>query len=213
MVTLCHAVKGGSGTTVVCCGIALSNDRPTLLVDLDGDLDAALGTVDTDRPGVGDWLRTDLPTDRLDELTIDVTTRVSLIARGATPTGDLDRWRELGEWMAAWEEERSGEVVIDTGTRALPVPFIESCPNRLLVTRACYLGLRRIGSLPVAPTGVVHVVEPGRTLAARDIERSCGASIVATVPWDPNVARAVDAGLLASRRIPRVLRRGLRRVA
>ena len=43
MVTLCWAVKGGSGTTVVTSTLALESTRPALLVDLDGEIDNDCG--------------------------------------------------------------------------------------------------------------------------------------------------------------------------
>jgi hypothetical protein len=65
---------------------------------------------------------------------------------------------------------------------------------------------------PVRPTGVVLVDEPGRSLGQRDIEHALGVPVEAVVSLDPAVARAVDAGLLASR-VPRMVTRALRRVA
>lgn len=82
----------------------------------------------------------------------------------------------------------------------------------LLVTRACYLALRRAVSAPIRPTGVVLVAEPGRALRATDVEAAVGAPVVATVAVDPAVARAVDAGLLTAR-LPRLMERDLRRIA
>ena len=74
----------------------------------------------------------------------------------------------------------------------------------LLVTRACYLALRRAVATPWRPDGVVLVAEPGRALHGPDIERAVGVPVVATISHDPAVARAVDAGLLAAR-LPRML--------
>jgi hypothetical protein len=62
------------------------------------------------------------------------------------------------------------------------------------------------------PTGIVLVTEPGRALGARDVERAIGAPVVAEVPYDPAVARAVDAGLLATR-LPGSIARPLRGAA
>ena len=59
MVTLCWAAKGGSGTTVVAASFALNSTHPSVLVDLDGELPAALGLPEPDRPGVAEWLATD----------------------------------------------------------------------------------------------------------------------------------------------------------
>ena len=54
--------------------------------------------------------------------------------------------------------------------------------------------------------------EPGRSLTRHDVAAALGAPVVAVVEIDPAVARAVDAGLLASR-LPRGLARELRGVA
>jgi hypothetical protein len=56
------------------------------------------------------------------------------------------------------------------------------------------------------------VREPGRALGAADVEAVLGVDVTAEVPWDPAVARAMDAGLLATR-LPTVLVRALRRAA
>ena len=70
MVTLCWAAKGGSGTTVVAASFALNSTHPSLLVDLDGELPAALGLPEPERPGVAEWLATDSPAEQLAELLI-----------------------------------------------------------------------------------------------------------------------------------------------
>jgi hypothetical protein len=84
--------------------------------------------------------------------------------------------------------------------------------HSLLVTRACYLALRRALDPPLRPSGVVLVTEPGRALDRGDVERVVGAPVRAEVGFDPAVARAVDAGLLVSR-LPRGLERSLRHAA
>ncbi len=80
------------------------------------------------------------------------------------------------------------------------------------MTRPCYLSLRRAVRSAARPTGVILVDEPGRGLGPRDIEHAIGAPVEAVVSIDPSVARAVDAGLLATR-LPRVMTRALRAVA
>ena len=59
------------------------------------------------------------------------------------------------------------------------------------------------------PCGVVVISEPGRSLTATEIEAVLGRPIVATVPYDVAISRAVDSGLLTSR-VPRLLARALR---
>jgi hypothetical protein len=82
----------------------------------------------------------------------------------------------------------------------------------VLVTRACFLALRRALVAPLRPSEVVLITEPGRSLSRLDVEDCLGAPVVAEVAVDPAVARAVDAGLLATR-LPRALARELLRAA
>jgi hypothetical protein len=82
----------------------------------------------------------------------------------------------------------------------------------LLVLRPCYLALRRAEAAPIRPSGVILVNEQGRSLTRRDVEEVLGVPVRAEIPYEPAVARAVDAGLLATR-VPRNLERLLRRAA
>jgi len=222
MITLCYAAKGGSGTTVVACIRAIDSVGPVLLVDLDGDIPAMLGLAEPDRPGVVDWLVSDAPIAHLDDLLVDVTPNCTLLASNGVdlsstaafaPDAGPERWDGLIDWLTEWSVDSGGSVVIDAGTRRLPTSFIEQCPQRWLVTRACYLALRRAGRLDVLPTGVVLVDEPGHALRRRDIETSVRAPIVATVDWDVRVNRSVDTGLLLGGRLPRSFHRAIARVA
>jgi Mrp family chromosome partitioning ATPase len=225
MVTLCWAAKGGSGTTVVAAALALRASRHSLLVDLDGELPAALGVPEPDRPGVFDWLCSDAAASQLADLVIDISPNTSLLpcgfaGRAATPfptarVFDDERWQHLAAWIA----EQSGrglsrdvEVVIDAGTGSPHPALVGIADQTLLVTRPCYLSLRRAVGQAIRPSGVILVDEPGHALTARDVERAIGAPVVSTVSFDPAIARAVDAGLLASR-LPRVIARELRRAA
>jgi hypothetical protein len=221
MVTLCWAAKGGSGTTVVASALALGSTRPSLLVDLDGEIPAVLGLPEPDRPGVAEWLTSEASADHLAELLIDIgpqtwllpwrsTTALVVDAHGAP--GDPNRWALLGHWLHDWSDQWGCDVTVDCGTRPPPPRLCDAATRSLLVTRPCYLSLRRAVRNPVRPTGVVLVDEPGRSLGARDIEHALGVPVEAVVSLDPAIARAVDAGLLASR-LPRMVTRALRRVA
>ena len=223
MITLCHAAKGGSGTTIVACLRAIESPGPVLLVDLEGDIPGMLGLPEPERPGVVDWLGSRAPIAHLDDLLVDVTPNATLLpatgagsrsaTRSAIAGSAAERWDELIDWFTEWGHDSGGAIVIDAGTTPLPVTFVEQCPSRWLITRACYLSLRRATRLTVPPTGIVVVDEPGRALKHRDIEASVRAPIIATIPWDIRVARSVDAGLLGARRLPRAVHRSLRGVA
>ncbi len=125
---------------------------------------------------------------------------MQLLPRGGPALAVGARWSSLAAALTAAEPA----VVIDAGTGTPDAALAAAATHRLLVTRPCYLGLRRAVAAGVQPTGVVLVTEPGRALSARDVERALGAPVVAEVQYDPAVARAVDAGLLASR-LPRPL--------
>jgi hypothetical protein len=218
----CWSVKGGSGTTVVAAALAvLLARRPgpgALLVDLAGDGPAVLGLAEPDGPGLAGWLAagSGVPADGLSRIEIAVDEQLGLLPRGLGPLGPLDRAEALADLLAA--EPRS--VVVDAGLLHWPddsddpvaAVLVASASSSLLVTRACYLSLRRIVAAPVRPSGIVLVAEAGRALGRRDVEQVVGVDVVAEVLVDPAVARAVDAGLLAGR-LPRALERALGRAA
>lgn len=202
MAVICWSAKGGNGTTLVAVSLALSEPQPGLIVDLAGDVLAALGLPEHDAPGALDWVASDASVDRLDELV--VATDVGL---GVLPAGDttlvpdalaVERWRLLAQWCAAEETALARPVVIDAG-RWPPPEQLRTAGRSILVTRTCYLALRAARRCEHEPDGIVVVREPGRLLSERDVERSLGAAVVATVPWDPAIQRSLDAGLLASR--------------
>ena len=69
-----------------------------------------------------------------------------------------------------------------------------------------------VSRLPLRPSAVVLVEEPGRALTNHDVEEIVGVPVTVEIGLDPAIARAVDAGLLASR-LPRSLERALRHAA
>jgi hypothetical protein len=206
---ICWAAKGGSGTTVVACALALGSGhgRPTTLVDLSGDSAIALGLAEPTGPGVTDWLvsPTAGPKD-LARLAVTVRDDVGLIPRGQALPPD-DQWPRLASALAP-----PASIIVDAGTGCPPRPLHEAAEHSLLVTRPCFIALRRAQQLGIRPTGIVLVDEPGRALTSADIEHALGVPVVAEVRLDPAVARAVDAGLLATR-LPRSLSLSLRSAA
>ena len=81
----------------------------------------------------------------------------------------------------------------------------------LLVTNCCYLALRAAHRAGGPFDGIVVVTEPGRSLDAGDVGEALGRPVVAVVPVDPAVVRAVDAGVFGAR-APRSLLRPLDRL-
>jgi MinD-like ATPase involved in chromosome partitioning or flagellar assembly len=213
----CWSVKGGSGTTVVAASLALLSARRgaegCLLIDLVGDVPAVLGLPDPAGPGVTAWLAAadDVGADALARLEVDAAPRLAVVPAGIThdPPGP-GRGVALATALAA--DRRT--VVVDAGscpsTAALDV--VAAASASLLVLRPCYLALRRAVAAPVRPSGVVLVREAGRALGRLDVEDALQVPVRAEIDVEPAVARAVDAGLLATR-LPRSLAHGLRHAA
>lgn len=203
MLISCWSVKGGAGTSVVAAALAFelaARHGSALLLDLDGEQPTLLGL----SPRQADATAT-----RLLDRAVPVGCGVSLLALedlGIEPDAD-----SLLTRLAS----AAGPVVVDCGCldgRSAPRPVAESlaaaATQSLLVIRPCYLALRRAVNAPIHPSGVIVVRESGRSLSDRDIAEVIGAPVMASVPVTAEVARVVDAGLLATRR-PWPLRRAL----
>lgn len=199
MLTICWAAKGGSGTTAVAATLALATSRSTLLVDLAGDAATALGLADSDRPQLADWMESDATPARLAHLECPVTRQLALLPTTVAPDPGRhpSRWRALAEHLDHQRSDR--DVVVDAGTGNPAAALVAVADRSLLVTRSCYLSLRRALRMSARPTGVVLVEEPGRALTRDDVEAALGVPVVATVLLDPKIARAIDSGLSVSR--------------
>ena len=214
MLVACWSVKGGSGTTVVAAALAMvlasADPKGSTLVDLGGDLPAALGVPEPAGPGVSDWLAAgpDVEADALRRLEVDVAPGLALVPVGTSPLAGA-----RGEQLAA-ALRGDRHVVVDCGPPGggAGLAVAAAAGLSLLVLRPCFLALRRALTVPIRPSGVVLVTEPGRALGRRDVEAVLGVPVRAEVAWDAAVARHVDAGLLGGH-LPRALERALRRAA
>jgi MinD-like ATPase involved in chromosome partitioning or flagellar assembly len=214
VVTALWSVKGGSGTSVVAAALALllaRREGAALAVDLAGDLPAVLGLPEPDGPGLAAWTIAgdDVAVDALGRLEVDGGVGLAVLARGV---GALDAGR--ADVLASVLGAEPRPVVVDCGTapEGLAAAVAAGATASLLVTRPCFLALRRAVAAPLRPSGVVLVREDGRALGRRDVEEVLGAPVRAELHVDPAVARAVDAGLLSAR-LPRLLERALRAAA
>lgn len=211
------SVKGGAGVTVSATAFAAASaaDGPVTMVDLCGDLPTVLGLPAT-VPGVADWFgQPSYPVDALDRLVDRVTDRLDLLRRGeASSIAFPERVDDFVTWAAA----RPGLVVVDAGVsftgesdpaRDALVAGLTAAGRSWLVTRACYLSLRRATSCAERSDGIVMVDEPGHVLDHREVRRLLGRPLAARIEAEPSVSKAVDAGTLLRRR-PRNLDRAVR---
>ena len=211
---VCWSVKGGSGTTVVASTLALmraaESQRGALLVDLAGDVPAVLGLAEPSGPGISDWFaHCDLGSRMtLQSIAIQATANLQIIARGSKQLDANENFTELCAALKTFDLP----IIVDAGC-GLPSPdLLAHASSSLLVTRPCYLSLRRAAQLSVSPTGIVLINEAGRALGKHDVEAVIGAPVIAEIIFDAAIARAVDAGLLASR-IPTIMSKQLAAVA
>ncbi|HEX8771212.1 MAG TPA: hypothetical protein VF711_10645 [Acidimicrobiales bacterium] len=211
MLIACWSPKGGSGTTVVsvALGLVLAARQPSgaLVADFQGDAPAALGLPEPTGLGITEWLAadSDVPDDALERLELEAGPGLRLLPVGKRPNfapSRVDRASVLATALA----NDARPVVADCGRAGAGAELTVAAEAgvSLLVLRPCYLALRRALAAPIRPSGVVLVAERDRALGPRDIEEVLGAPVVAVLPVEPSVARAVDAGLL-SRRMPRLL--------
>lgn len=198
MLTIFMSPKGGTGTTVTAAAYAVASAESSgrsLLIDMCGDAQAALGMAESGAPGLNDWLGEAGTAGADDLLSLGTPGGPVLVVHpGGRFVNGAPRWHALTAALT----NRDFPVVIDAGTQFVPDELRAAADRTWMVVRPCYLTLRRATRLP-RPDGVVVVREPGRALTVRDVEAVLGVPVVATVPFDPAVSRAVDAGLLSSR--------------
>ena len=210
---VCWSVKGGSGTTVVAAALALvlaqRLDIGARLIDMSGDTPSALGMSEPASEGIAEWLSaTDHPgAEALNNLMLPVTAHLGVIPRGRNiivpSLVNPDRLRDLALAVA----QSPMPTVVDAGSGLATIPILHATRS-LLIIRPCYLALRRASLLTNPPHGVIVITEPGRALGVHDVESVVGAPVLAEIPFDPAIARAVDAGLLAGR-VPTLLAKHL----
>jgi hypothetical protein len=221
------SVKGGSGVSVVSAALAVVLARRrgrALVVDLVGDQPAVLGLPEPSGPGLREWLATPGGSaEALGRLALDVSPSLGLLPAGLLGVGTVPDWpddraadlvRALTPGTPGGPGADAAAVVVDGGVAGRD-PLTDAFTRAgvsLLVTRPCYLSLRRAARQPVPADGVVLVADAGRALDRRDVEQVLGLPVLCTVQVDPVVSRAVDAGVLVTR-LPKVLERSLRAVA
>ena len=229
MLTVVWSVKGGTGCTVVAASLAMIKARDQgrcIVVDLAGDLPAALGMAEPGGPGVTEWLASaEGDAESLERLLVSVHAGETGSGLDLLPVGAGREWPpDRADRLVSALRTLGVPVVVDAGhveggpehrwSSALHAVGrrVRDAGTSLLVMRPCYLALRRAVGLRAEADGVVLVRDSGRALDRRDIADVLDLPVVAAVDVDPAVARAVDAGVL-TRRLPRAMERQLRSAA
>lgn len=199
MSTILMSSKGGNCTTVTAAALAVVSAQRgvnTLLIDLCGDVPAVLGVTEPTSPGVNDWLGETRSSDP-ESLVMSgtpVTGGLVVVHRGARFVEGQPRWDDLASAIISLPHT----VIIDAGTGYFPDQLRAAVDDVVLVTKPCYLSLRRATQIP-SPTKLFVINEEGRALSATDVAHVVGLPVAATIPHNPTISRAVDAGLLLER--------------
>ncbi|MGI9621878.1 MAG: hypothetical protein ACR2PK_03500 [Acidimicrobiales bacterium] len=217
VVAVVWSLQGGSGCSVVAALLALhwsrSSSPGSAVVDLGGDQPAVLGCEGGTGPGIADWLASDRQgDDQLARLVHTVGPGLGLLSVGTRPWPEHTDAAGSVRSMFAQLDAQPSRFVVDAGSvigiggprGAFVSEVVRLAPASILVVRACYLNLRRIVSMPTVPSKVVLLAERGRALGVGDVEQALGLPVSLRLEMDASVSRAVDAGLLLSRPLPRL---------
>ena len=135
----------------------------------------------------------------LEELAVPVVPGLSLLpggpaTRAAPPESGAALAVALRDGGTTVVDVGSGEDESDGAGRAV----VDVADTALMVIRPCYLALRRAVADPRlgSSAGAVLVEDAGRALDADDIAAVLGLPVVGRFPVRPEIARAVDAGVL-----------------
>lgn len=202
--------KGGSGTSVLAaaCSLVLARRGPAgaRLADLDGDQPALFGLAHDPDTGLADWLDAGptAPPEALTRFAIEAAPGVVLLpyGRGGGALAPVAA-AEAGAALAVILRDDPVPTVIDLGRAEVPAAraVLEVADAAVLVTRGCYLTLRRAAHAPglARTAGIAMLEEPGRSLDAKAVADVLALPVVARVPVRAGIAQAVDAGVLPSR--------------
>ncbi len=201
--------KGGSGTSVLVAAAALVLARRAegaRVADLVGDQPAIFGLASDPEAGLSEWLAAGAaaPVDALARFSVVAAPGVALLPKGSdervlAPLPSA----EAGAALAVALRDGSVPTIVDAGRAEQPAhrAIVEVADASVVVLRGCYLALRRAVHSPLLArsAGVVLVEEGGRSLGASEVADVLDRPVIARLPVRAPIARAVDAGVLASR--------------
>jgi hypothetical protein len=204
--------KGGSGTSVLAAACALvlaresSSTGAVRLADFAGDQPAIFGLGADPELGLADWLAAgpEAPAEALDRMVVEVAPGLALLPRGGSERVLAPMpAAEAGAALAVILGDALLPTIADCGGASEPATraVAEVAQAAIVVVRSCYLGLRRAAYAPLLArtAGAVLVEESGRSLTAREVSDVLDVPVLARVPARPGTARAVDAGIIATR--------------
>lgn len=219
------SAQGAPGVTTAALGLALAWHRPTVLVEADpagsgaiqagyfrGALLPSRGTLlDLSVQDVS-TLAEDLPrtVGRIPDTTVDLLPGVRTHSQAPSLTS---LWEPLAVVLGDLEQNGQ-DVLVDAGRLGMahpPTKLLERADLTLLVTRSTlpalvaakpwlvetHLGLGLAG--PGVSTGLL-VIGPGQPYSAREVGRSLGSPVIATLAWDPVSAEVFSLGTQPNRR-------------
>jgi hypothetical protein len=199
MSTIFMSPKGGNCTTVTATAYALllaASGTPTVLIDLCGDVPAAVGMAEPTTPGINDWLGESSTSDAQSLVAMGTPFDNDLVVlhRGSSFVEGQPRWSDLADAISS----SPINIIIDAGISFIPDELRHEVSQIIMVVKPCYLSLRRASRMQ-RPTQLFVVCEEGRALTIKDVGHVLGMPVTCEIPYTPAISRAVDAGMLPSR--------------
>ena len=91
-------------------------------------------------------------------------------------------------------------IVVDAGIACEAAAALVADEHYVVLRGPCYVALASLLAASAdRPDGIILLVEPKRSLTARDVTDVLDVPVIATIDVTPDVARTIDAGLLVSR--------------
>lgn len=222
LITLVSA-QGAPGVTTSALALALAWSRPTVLVEADPSGSSAIQAGyfrGADLPGTGRLLdlaltvqdgvtAQELPTatSRIPGTTVDLLPGILTHAQSRSL---LPLWEPLADALV--DLERNGQdVLVDAGRLGLmhsPTALLEQADLTLLVMRSTLPALVAAQSWAEAmrnldPAGTntgILLVGPGQPYGAREVVKTLGLPVIASLAWDPVSAEVFSLGAQPARR-------------
>jgi hypothetical protein len=199
MSTIFMSPKGGNCTTVTAAAYALlmaARGTPTVLIDLCGDIPAAVGMAEPTTPGINDWLSESSPLDAQALVTMGTPLKDGLVVvhRGSSFVEGQPRWSDLAHAISS----SPINIIIDAGISFIPDELRTAVSHITMVVKPCYLSLRRASRMQ-RPSQLFVVCEESRALTVKDVGHVLGMPVTLEIPYTSAISRAVDAGMLPSR--------------
>lgn len=215
MITVLCSAAGSPGVTTTALALALREEGPSLLVDVDRDpaqavLAGWLGGCQPRGRGIVPLVQERAGVAELDRFTVSLDERdhafLPGFPAGANVTAFGAAWGQLARVLRA-ASTNGTRVVVDAGrvgATGLPTPLLEAADTVVLVCRSSLRSLvaarLAVGHLADARRAGVVLIGPDDPYGAKEISEALGLPVLGSLPSEPREAAVVSEGETPGRR-------------